>query len=69
MGPKYPKGVAWDQIFCSKILLPWNKFGPMGHLGYLGPMSTKAGPLVFGAQAGLHLPLLESEPTSYGGGP
>ena len=52
--------------FGTKILVPWDTFGVPGpHIS----KSAKAGPLVFGAQAVLYLPLLESEPTSYGGGP
>ena len=40
---------------------PWGTWAPY--------LQKRKSPLVFGAQAGLYLPLLESEPTSYGGGP
>ena len=58
---------AWcEKKFEQKNLVPWDTLGvPGAHIS----QSEKGGPLIFGVQAGLHLPLLESGPTSYGGGP
>ena len=52
--------------FGPKNLVPWDTLGVPGpHIS----QSEKGGPLIFGVQTGLHLPLLESGPTSDGGGP
>ena len=56
----------YEKNFGQKNLVPWDTLGVPGpHIS----QSEKGGPLIFGVQTGLHLPLLESGPTSYGQGP
>ena len=56
----------YEKNFGQKNLVPWDTLGVPGpHIS----QSEKGGPLIFGVQAGLHLPLLESGPTSDGHGP